>query len=114
MARKQLEGTLAEIEAAIALEDSFKGYPSRGVNVGRGPHAPAVEWDGTGSAPPGWTRTWAHPEPHPTIPNRWAMPLRDDDHASRLHGRNLAGRGVVNPSDFVSRGPDWDVEQVEA
>ena len=108
MARKQLEGTLAEIVEAIALEDAERGHPSRGQHVGRGPHADMpADWDGVGETPPGWTATYAVPEAHPITPGLYAMPVRDAAHETRLIGVRLAGRPPITPADFRSRAPDW-------
>lgn len=51
-----LTDTKTNCLTAVALENKALGYPLKGVHVGGGIHVPMPEqWDGTGTAPPGWT-----------------------------------------------------------
>ena len=105
--RQQIAGTRAEVEAVIAEEDAEAGYPRKGRNVGRGPHAAMPDaWDGTGDCPPGWTKTWAVPEEHPRRAGEFRTPIRNRAHRMRLRGKRLAGR-TFRDEDFKVADTSW-------
>lgn len=88
----QIEGTAVEMRAAQAAIDVHYGYPAPGRHVGGGRHVAIPREYSPGA--PGWTRTHAEPERHPTDAARWAL---------RVDAADAARVGKV----LVARAADW-------
>jgi hypothetical protein len=101
----------AQAQRALDTMNAAAGYPRRGANRGKGPFttfepgAPYVDGE------PGWTRSIAAIEKHPTL-NQWAIP--DTAETQALEGRDLPVPGDApatirfEPGDVEQRDSSWD------
>lgn len=68
-------------------QDKLHLYPSRGLQVGGGYHAPTLAtWNGSGPVPHGWSSYRGSRQQHPSQ-NQWAVPIDPETSAALGNGR---------------------------
>lgn len=78
---------LSDASAIEQVQDKLLGYPLAGVHFGGGVHVDMpVTWDGTGTAPPGWSSYRGSSKQHPTL-LQFAIPIDPDASNAMGNGR---------------------------